>query len=214
VHIHRNTQKRERIWFPGRSGNCVLTGCYTNNPHVLVRYDVKDVSDKYLSLILSQYKKSNNLNYTLSVYCTEDFVLGKQPEGDLPYRCKDVSETWSTYSAGGPIGQDKYIQNPQFALQVPVNATVQIKITTTSTVAANAIVVPVQNLGDGITKATGEPVIDSGKYRHGFVATERKVLKAGSYALIVSNFHVGQTGLFTIQVSSSSSKLKLQKIKS
>lgn len=210
MHIHRNSAKRERIWYPGRSGNCVLTGCYTNNPHVLVRYDIQDAADKHLSLVLSQYKKANDLNYTLSCFCTEDFLLGK-PEKDLENHVV-MSSTWSTYSAGGPIGQEKFITNPQFSVRIPAATTLQLKLSTLTTVAANVMLVPVAACGDSIEKATGEPLVDSGKYRHGFVATDRTVVKAGMYTLIVSNFHVGQTGLFSIIVSSSSSKLKVEKI--
>jgi calpain-7 len=198
------------MWYPGRNGNCVLTGCYTNNPHVLVRYDVQDESDKYLSLVLSQYKKSNDLNYTLSCYCTEAFVFGK-PENDLPYHVEH-SSTWSTYTAGGPMGQDKFITNPQYSVVVPVASTLQLKLSTSTTVAANVMLVPVASVGEGIEKATGKPVIDSGKYRHGFVASEKVRIKAGAYALIVSNFHTGQTGLFEVKVLSSSPKLKMERI--
>lgn len=61
LHIHRS---RDRVWYPQGS---VLEGAYTNNPHVLIRYDVEGLADKHLSLVLSQYKKSNDLCYTLSV---------------------------------------------------------------------------------------------------------------------------------------------------
>lgn len=210
LHIHRNNANRERMWYPGRSGNCVLTGCYTNNPHVLVRYDVQDESDKYLTLVLSQYKKSNDLNYTLSCFCTEDFLFGK-PEKDLQYHSKH-SLSWSTYTAGGPVGQDNFINNPQFSVSIPVASSLQLKVSTATTVAANAMLVPVRAYGDGVDWALGEPVMDSGKYRHGFVVTEKATIKPGSYALIVSNFHAGQTGLFDLKVSSSSGKVKIEKI--
>ena len=66
LHIHRTTSSRRRVWYPGGS-NCVLTGAYTNNQHILIRYDVEGPSDKHLSIVLSQYKKSTDLCYTLSV---------------------------------------------------------------------------------------------------------------------------------------------------
>jgi Calpain large subunit, domain III len=217
VHIHRHSAKKERIWYPGRSGNCVLNGCYTNNPHVLVRYDIQDDNDKHLSLILSQYKKSNDLNYTLSCYCTEDFALS-QPEKDLEYHY-DLSSTWSTYTAGGPIGQDKYHTNPQYSVLVPPQnknqrslTTIQLNVSTTTTTAVNALLVPVRSHGDAFTKAIGRPIIDTGKYRHGFVVSERMSVPSGAYVLVISNFHVGQTGFYNVKVSSSASKLKVEKI--
>jgi len=101
------------------------------------------------------------------------------------------------------VGQASFIRNPQFQISVAATTTVQIKLSTNTTVAANCILVPVSQLGATIEKATGAPVVDSGKYRHGFVVTEKKVVKSGAYALIVSNFHVNQTGLFTVVISSS-----------
>lgn len=201
MHIHRNSAKRERIWYPGRSGNCVLTGCYTNNPHVLIRYDVQDSKDKHLSLVLSQYKKSNSLNYTISCFCTESFHLGK-PEQDLQHRV-EICSTWTTYTAGGPVGQKNFIKNPQFAVRLASTTTLQILLSTTTTVAANVMLVPVKEIGATIDSATGDPELDSGQYRHGFVASEKKAVNSGTYTLIVSNFHVDQTGLFTLKIVSS-----------
>jgi len=178
-----------------------LTGCYTNNPHVLIRYDVQDAADKHLSLILSQYKKTNSLNYTISCFCTENFHLGKA-EKELEHQ-REISSAWTTYTAGGPVGQSNFIKNPQFSVRLASTTTVQILLSTTTTVAANVILVPVKKLGAKIDSATGDPVIDTGKYRHGFVASEKKTLKGGEYTCIVSNFHVDQTGLFTVKVASS-----------
>lgn len=209
IHIHRN-QSRERIWYPGASGDCVLTGCYTNNPHVLVRYDVEDSSDKNLSLVLSQYQKSNDLNFTLSCFCTEDFALGK-PENDLG-NTVNLEGAWSTRSAGGPIGSRNYFNNPQYAIKVPSPTTMQVSLGTTTTNAANIVLIPVRQFKDPAEEAVGDAIIDSGKYRHAFVVSEKKKVPAGNYSLILSNFHADQTGIFTVKVSSNSSKLKIEKI--
>lgn len=115
----------------------------------------------------------------------------------------EISSTWTTYTAGGPVGQKNFIKNPQFAIRVASTTTMQILLSTTTTVAANVILVPVKQLGANIDSATGEPVLDSGQYRHGFVASEKKVVNSGAYTLIVSNFHVDQTGLFSLKIVSS-----------
>lgn len=49
----------------------------------------------------------------------------------------------------------------------------------------------------------GKPYLDSGNYRHGFVVTKRKTVKAGTYVLVVSTFHRGQLGVFQLKVTSS-----------
>ena len=52
-------------------------------------------------------------------------------------------------------------------------------------------------------KRSGKPVLDSGNYRYGFVVTERGLISAGTYLLIVSTFDPGQLGVFKVKVCSS-----------
>lgn len=200
--MHRAGDDRERIWYPG-GPNCVLTGAYTNNPHVLVRYDVNGPLDARLALVLSQYKKSHDLAYTLSCFCTEPFTLG-QPRKDLPFTL-EFDSSWTASSAGGPIGIASFNQNPMWAIQVPEGgAEVQIRCSAVKTFAVNVLLVPVQTFGQRIGWAFAQPLVDSGNYRHGFVVTKRKLIPAGFYTLAVSTFNVGQQGSFKLQIGSSS----------
>lgn len=176
----------------------------------MVRYNLQNLSDKHLSLVLSQYQKSNDLNYTLSCFCSDDFFLGT-PARELKIQ-SPVSGTWSTYSAGGPIGSKDFFMNPQFAIEVSTPSLLQVNVTTTRTSASNAIVVPVRRFGDNAEKAIGETLVDSGKYRHGFVASDKVLVKPGCYTLIVSNFHAGQTGLFEVVVHSNAANLRIEKL--
>jgi len=200
VHLHRNSGKKERIWYPGKSGNCVLTGAYTNNPQVLIRYDVTNPADEHLSLVLSQYKKSNDLAFTLSCYCTEPFTLDR-PRQDLDQK---IAISASLSKNGGPVGSRKFGDNPMFAVSVPSNESfVQLKISSPRSVAVNVLLIPVASFGEGVDQATGQPVIDSGKYRHGFVATGREKVGAGNYVLVVSSYHAGQEAAFHLEVCTS-----------
>ena len=127
VHLHRNTARRLRIWYPGKMGHCILTGAYTNNPHVLVRYDLQGQEDQYLSLVLSQYKKSSDLAYTVSCFCTEPFTLTR-PIKELPFQVERFSQ-WTEAKAGGAIGTKTAYMNPQFALAIGKGgATMQIMV--------------------------------------------------------------------------------------
>ena len=105
VHLHRNDRTKDRIWYPRTKRN-VLTGAYTNNPHCLVRYDVTDPSDEYLSIVLSQYEKSHDLGYTLSCFCTEPFQLGP-PTKELPF-ARTITSSWTESTAGGPVGKKRF----------------------------------------------------------------------------------------------------------
>ena len=66
LHIHRVNTSKQRVWYPG-GNDCVLNNAYTNNQHVLIRYDVSGPEDKHLSIVLSQYQKSNDLGFSLKV---------------------------------------------------------------------------------------------------------------------------------------------------
>jgi hypothetical protein len=200
--VHRTGDDRERIWYPGGPSS-VLTGAYTNNPHVLVRYDVNGPADARLALVLSQYKKSHDLAYTLSCFCTEPFTLG-QPRKDLHFNL-EFDSSWTALSAGGPIGIATFNRNPMWAIQVPESgAVVQIRCSAVKTFAVNVLLVPVQSFGQRIGMAFSQPVVDSGNYRHGFVVTKRKQIPAGFYTLTVSTFNVGQQGSFRLLIGSSS----------
>lgn len=202
IHLHRNTAKKERIWYPSSSGACILNSAYTNSPHVLVRYDVATKDDKYLTLVLSQYKKFRDVPYTLSIFATESFVLTRPPQ-DLEH-CLELSSAWVEKTAGGPCGRESFGMNPQFAIQVPPGgATIEARISSSKAAAINVMLAPVSKYGEGIQGATGEPELDTGNYRHGFAVTKRKHVKAGCYVLIASNFTRGQKVVFKIKLCSS-----------
>lgn len=210
VHVHRNNEKKGRIWYPGKAGDCILTGVYTNNPHVLIRYDIQGPSDRFLSLVLSQYKKSNDLGYTISCYCTEAFTF-TQPSLGLPC-CIKLASQWTEAKSGGPLGSSGSRNNPQFAVTVPVGgATIQISVVTVRTAAVCVILVPVASFGHDIAKAKGKPIIDTGKYRHGFAVSDQHLVPHGSYTLLVSNYDAGKLASFEVNILSSV-KLKAREI--
>lgn len=173
-----------------------------DNPHVLVRYDVTGPADRFLSLVLSQYKKQNDVPYTLTCFSADPFELSK-PEEDLKHKVK-LSSAWTEGKSGGPIGSNTYKDNPSFAVYVPKDgAEIQVEVSTSQSSAVHVDMVPVSTFGDGMDRATGEYVIDSGNYRHGFLVTERERVAAGAYCLLISNFTPGMLGSFHVVVSSS-----------
>ena len=127
VHLMRNSSKLERIWYP-QGKDTIINGCYTNNPHVLVRYEISGPQDKYISLVLSQHEKNRNLAYTLSCYCTEPFTLTK-PSQMLPFSL-DLRTEWSSLTAGGAVGSRNFFSNPMYTVTILKKSTVQIRCTT------------------------------------------------------------------------------------
>mmetsp|Transcript_36362 Transcript_36362/g.109113 ORF Transcript_36362/g.109113 Transcript_36362/m.109113 type:complete len:659 (-) Transcript_36362:145-2121(-) len=201
LHIYRNTREKDRMWYSGGK-NCVLTGAYTNNCHVLVRYDIAGPEDKHLSLVLSQYQKSNDLSYTLSCFCTHPFKLG-HPAKEQPVVAVINSE-WTASSAGGPAGQPGFRGNPMWSVSVPVEgAFVQVRCSSVKTFAVNVLLVGVDSPGERIWSVDREPAIDTGDYRHGFAATNAVWVPGGQYTLCASTFHRGQAGGFRIELKSS-----------
>jgi hypothetical protein len=209
VHLHKNNEKKQRVWYPGKSGDCIMMGAYTNSPQVLIRYDVTSNADKYLSLVLSQYKKTRDIPYTLSIFGTEDFALCQPPKS--PEHLIELTSSWTATTAGGPIGSASYTKNPMFAVQIPKGgATIELRLATTKAAAINAILAPVSEFGERIDRNPGQPVVDTGNYRFGFVVA-RSVVKPGPYVLIVSSYSPGQQAVFQVKVFSSA-KLKIKEI--
>jgi len=227
LHIHRIKNPKERVWYPGL--NCILTGAYTNNQHVLVRYDATGPEDKILSIVLSQYKKSNDLGYTLSCFCTEKFELG-HPEQGLPI-CRQLIGSWKLRdrltdksfllpigSAGGPPGKGSFGSNPQWSVRVPAEGTrIQVKCMAPKELAVNVVMIrgkPGSGSQQGglneqesrrIHHLYEDPIVDTGAYRHGFAVSESVYVPPGLYTLVASTFEVGQVGKFLLHVLSSNS---------
>lgn len=132
IHLLRNNKKRSILWYP-HGKNSLVDGAYTNNPHVLVRYDVTRADDKYISLILSQHQKSQDLGYTLSCFCTEPFTLAP-PRKALPYTY-DLNGSWTAQNAAGPVGQDTFFQNPMFKLTIESDCELQVRCSTLKSIA-------------------------------------------------------------------------------
>lgn len=204
IHLLRNNEKKERMWYP-HGHNSIANGAYSNNPHVLVRYDVSGENDKYISLVLSQHQKSQDLGYTLSCYCTESFLL-EEPQKDLAFRVQLAGE-WTQSTAGGPLGTNEFFRNPLYIVNIPEKCFVQVRCSTEKCIAVNVIVLhlPGDGGGDYLREARqhGQLILDSGNYRHGFAVTERSVPVKGTYALFVSTFYGGKLGKYHITIGHS-----------
>ena len=200
VHIHRTSSHKEKVWYPGKSGKCVLTGAYTNNPQVLVRYDISDPKDKYLVLVLSQYNRSRDLSYTLSCYCTENFSFGRVKTDLVHHR----SITGILNPSAGPIGSSAFKQNPMVALNIPESdAAVEFCLSVAKTIALNIIVYRTHKYGDDLRGVCdAKPAVDSGNYRHGFVVSGRQKISAGSYVAVISSFDKGVSAPFSLETHS------------
>jgi len=207
VHLLRNSSKLERIWYP-QGKRTIVNGCYTNNPHVLLRYDISGTEDKFISLILSQHEKTQNLSYTLSCYCTEFFTLKRPPK---MLACSlEINHEWTAHSAGGAVGSSRFFVNPMIAITLAKETALQIRCTTSKAIAVNITLLSFsghksnenRTYRESVT-STQKPVLDSGHYRHQFTITEMKKVRSGKYVLVASTYHAGQLGEFNVKIDSS-----------
>jgi hypothetical protein len=153
--------------------------------------------------VISRDKPSKDLAYTLSCYCPEQFTLSK-PANDLEYYL-DLRSSWGSRSAAGPYGSPTYRFNPSFAVSIsgPGNAVLQFVATTAKSSAVNVVMLPVDFYGDRSPENFGEPVVDTGNYEYGFVASEKVAVAPGNYVVVVSNYFPGQSARFILKVMSS-----------
>ncbi len=173
-----------------------------------MRYDAEESKEnQVLSIVLSHIEKSSDLGYTLSCYCSKEFKLGR-PNLDLPLR-KRIDGSWKsrdsvtnscsliTGNAGGPLSGGSFGSNPQWSVRVPAGGSrIQVDCTVAEDLAVNIILA---QHGNGYK----HPVMDTGKYRHGYVVVEPAFVPAGLYTLVVSTFKVGQVGEFSLRLYSS-----------
>ena len=129
IHLVRNSAELKRLWVYPNGKGTIVQGCYTNNPHVLVRYDVSEPDDQYISLILSQHEKTQNISYTLSCYSTQSFTLGRPKM--LPFSIDSTGE-WTDETAGGAIGSKNFFTNPMFALILTEKTKLQLRCSISS----------------------------------------------------------------------------------
>lgn len=234
LHVYRNNNKKERIWYPGGE-NRVLLGAYTNNPHVLIRYDVTCPDDKYLSLVLSQYNKQkisdmnnadndggddsytcSDLGYTLSCYCTHPFTFGNHIA--LPNIVKKIHSEWNEECAGGSPMLPSFVTNPMFFCLLAKGAHVMLTCSSSQKVAINVM------LCNGSTTQEQKKqrnelfplrkdavMLESGDYRFGFVVTPRTFIPKGEYICVVSSFEAKQLATFTL-IAHSTAPLTITKM--
>ena len=66
---------------------------------------------------------------------------------------------------------------------------IQIRCTANEKDAVNLVLVPVKSFAR-LDRPRAQAVIDTGDYRHGFVATEPKKLPRGDYMLVATTYNV------------------------
>lgn len=190
-----------------------IDGVRINSPHYLCKIVPKDGCIKY-TLVISQYEKSNTINYTIRAYSTCAFVLKKLVN---QYKYKEVEKNgkWSAETAGGCLNNPlTYFKNPIYQLTIngandcdnellidlkgPKDFAVGIDVMTVSVVN--------QNSPNYFAKT------NSGSFRSGFTILQLKNMPAGTYNIIPSTFKPSQIGPFFLTIHSTT-PIKLSKMR-
>ncbi len=183
-------------------------------PSFTARYDAAESPEsQVLSIVLSHDMKSNDVGYTLSFYCTDEFTLGR-PNLDWAF-VKIIDGSWKLRegmtnsrsliigNAGGPMSGGSFGSNPQWSVRVPAGGSrIQVDCTVAKDKAVNVILARHGN-GRRLSRLYANPVIDTGTYRLGYVVVEPAFVPAGLYTLVVSTNKVGQVGKFSLRIFSS-----------
>ncbi|KAG5189782.1 hypothetical protein JKP88DRAFT_197520 [Tribonema minus] len=202
LHVFDNSDGA-RVWYPSTP---MYKGTYTNNPHTLVRFDLPERSSpsqtqRQYTLVLSQYKKTRDVRYTLNVYCSALFEL--QPTPEPPPHRQRVQGSWGPGNAGGRLGSARYHTNPQYAITLTTAAVLHVQLEAPKEYAINLTVV--RSSGERVDSVPVEKeVLTSEAYRPGFCfAASPTPLPAGTYTVIVSTYEGGQQGGFILTAAAS-----------
>ncbi|XP_076050460.1 calpain-7-like isoform X2 [Oratosquilla oratoria] len=180
--IYKNNGRR--VFYP-YDPSPYLDGVRINSPHYLCRMTLPEGTHTF-TLVVSQYEKNTTIHYSLRVYASCPFSLGKLP--DLPKNKFQVEGRWAGETAGGcPNHPATYKNNPVYQLRIEKDmpsVCFQLKAPKEVQIGLELVCIEARN-----TEAKGYfTKKQSGAYRSGFVVLEVDRLVAGVYNIIPSTF--------------------------
>lgn len=177
-------------------------GAFVDSPQTLARLDMEP--SKEYTIIAAQYDLPlSKYSFTLSFFSRSPLAISIAPD-PLPHR-STASGSWTQRSAGGNAHSAMYPCNPQFRLSVPGPAPTTLALLLESPAVHLAVHVSlVWGGGKRVPAVTARDVLgNSGEYRRGCALASIPSVAPGVYTIVCSTFEAGQTGAFTLQVSSS-----------
>ena len=172
--------------------------------------EVNEQTPRRLTLVISQYEKSATIYYTLRVYSTLPFSLGRIQD---PYRSKqEITGAWKGKTAGGCGNyRDTYPNNPryQFAIERDIHLLIEVKGPKQYQIGFDLVCVFISSeLKSSPKYFKTKP---SGPYRTGYVMMATELLP-GTYDIVPTTFRPGQEGPFFLTIHTSSNNIKAQKV--
>ncbi|KAF1956671.1 calpain-like protease palB/rim-13 [Byssothecium circinans] len=187
---------------------CLETSDYVSTPQCLLRWDAERNTRNTVVVDQADLPPSK-YTFTLSAFSNSEMTLEPAAE-KYPFQKVEIG-AWTKQTAGGSTSSSKYLDNPQYSLQVKERGPLAILLT--SPHKKNALHVKLAlGYGKRVYRLQGRDVLcQSGDHRTECVFAETEDVPPGDYTIICSLFEAGQTGDFTLRVDSAS-KVALKQI--
>ena len=189
------------------SDGAMLRGPYVDSPNTLVKFNLPEKAT-YTAVVASQDLPAGKYNFTLSAFSHTPVVLrGATCTFDHEH---SVTATWNRSRAGGNSDSRRYLQNPQFKIEVKAPCRVALVLQVPSSGDGKHQEIHVQVLvvfttGGRVTRLRPQDIIaNSGDYRR-HSAVVLKLLDKGNYSVICSTFEPDQYASFRLDLLSPSS---------
>nr|XP_039261066.1 calpain-7-like isoform X1 [Styela clava] len=208
--VYKNEGKR--VYYP-HSPSPYIDGVRINSPHYLTRIQVPaaKTSPNRFTLVVSQYEKHKNIQYTIRVYATAEFALKKILD---PYKFKKrISGNWTKENAGGCANhRDTYNRNPIY--QINLNSQQQGNIKLLIELRGPKVFSVGFDVSCVDTKNGDKPFKQemSGNFRSGYSMLELDV-PPGIYNIIPCTFMQNKISPFFLDISTSCEGTKIVKVK-
>ena len=186
-------------------------GAFVDSPQTLARLEMSP-STPYTIVAAQHDLPLPKYSFTLSLFSRSPLTASLAPD-PLPH-CSTVSGSWTLRSAGGNAHSATYPSNPQFRLSVPGPSPTALALLLETPATHLAVHISlVWGGGRRVPAVTARDVLgESGEYRRGCALASIPKVAPGTYTIVCSTFEAGQTGPFTLRVSSGASGCTVEPI--
>ncbi|RFU27018.1 hypothetical protein B7463_g9323, partial [Scytalidium lignicola] len=174
-------------------------GAFVDSPQTLARIEAPGAST-YTVVVAQHGLPLPKYSFTLSLFSRSPVSVA--PAIDDHSSSTIHTGAWTHSTAGGNASAQSYPLNPQFSISVPSQTGIRLLLETD----AEELAVHVKMVWSGgkrVTSVAGRDIVgESGDYRRGCALADLHDIQPGKYTIVCSTFEPGQTGNFTLRVSS------------
>jgi calpain-7 len=188
------------------SDGAMIRGPFVDSPNTLLKFSLP-ANSIYTAVVASQALPVGKYNFSLTSFSHRTVEL-KDAICPLDH-VHSLTGAWTRSTAGGNSDSRRYLQNPQFQVEVKSLTRVALILNVLSPETSEEAKIHVKVLvafssGGRITRLrSGDIVSSSGDYRRGSAVVQTK-LEKGNYAIICSTFDPDQHSSFRLDVLSPS----------